>query len=166
MELFITILVMAILLGIGVPSYMQFRQDNILLGAAQSLYSDIQFARSEAIKRSTDSIVVHMFNNNSNWCYQVSDNPSCSSCGNSSCDINGDLILRGASAATYPGSSVSTAVLDIQIRARRMSFTSAATITFTNSSGKQINVTTDSLGRVFMCTPVGASGVTGVEQCT
>lgn len=43
MELIITILVMTILLGIGVPSYLQFKEDNTLQGAAQALYADIQF---------------------------------------------------------------------------------------------------------------------------
>ena len=57
MELIITILVMTILLGIGVPSYLKFKEDNLLQGAAQSLHADIQFARSEAIKRSSDVTV-------------------------------------------------------------------------------------------------------------
>ena len=60
-ELIITILVMTILLGIGVPSYLQFKEDNILLGAAQSLYSDIQLARSEAVKRDTNEVAVRFF---------------------------------------------------------------------------------------------------------
>jgi len=62
MELVIAIVVLTILVAIAVPSYLQFRENNILLGAAQAIYSDIQFARSESIKREDSDVKVLFFN--------------------------------------------------------------------------------------------------------
>ena len=58
LELMVTIFVMVILLGIGVPSYIQFKEDQTLLGAAQTLYGDIQLARSETIKRRSNDMFI------------------------------------------------------------------------------------------------------------
>ncbi len=167
MELIITILVMTILLGIGVPSYMQFKEDNTLQGAAQALYSDIQFARSEAIKRNTDDVVVHLFQTGNNWCYQVSDNPDCDDCGDSDCDIHNDNILRGVSWANYPNVTVRepSSAVDIETQPRRATMNNNQIIFSYGQTGKEIEVRTTPLGRVFMCTPVGKAGLTGVDQC-
>lgn len=172
-ELIITILVMAILLGIGVPSYMQFKEDNTLLGAAQALYSDIQFARSEAIKRDVDNIAVRIFSVDGAWCYRVSDNSSCVACDSSaaSCDIHGDRILRGVSQADYPNvtvgaTTVSSGTATIFIQARRATM-QENTVTFTyGTSNKKINIETNLLGRVSLCTPASAAQLTGVDQCS
>ncbi len=172
-ELIITILVMSILLGIGVPSYMQFKEDNILLGASQALYSDLQFARSEAIKRNTDNIAVRIFNIGGAWCYRVSDNASCTACSSTAaeCDIHGDGILRGVSQTDYPNvavgaDTVSGTTATIFIQARRATMQQNV-VTFTyGASNKQINVETSLLGRVSLCTPVDATQLTGVDQCS
>ena len=165
MELIITILVMTILLGIGVPSYMQFKEDNTLQGAAQALYSDIQFARSEAIKRNTDDVVVHLFQTGNNWCYQVSDNPDCDDCGDSDCDIHGDGILRGVIWSGYPNVSMASNTSSVTIQSQRAVMNSNRIIFSYGQTGKEIEVRTTPLGRVFMCTPVGKAGLTGVDKC-
>lgn len=173
-ELIITILVMTILLGIGVPSYMQFKEDNTLLGAAQALYSDFQFARSEAIKRNTDTVAVRFFGLDGAWCYRVSDNASCNSCSSTSCDIHGDGIVRGVLQSDYPNVniSVSTAISSgssaaVPIQARRSTINAANVIfTYGSNTSKQIQLSTTLLGRVLMCTPTTANGLTGVDKCS
>jgi type IV fimbrial biogenesis protein FimT len=50
-ELMFTIFVMAILLGIGVPSFREFRQASRMAASTNNLLADLNFARSEAIKR-------------------------------------------------------------------------------------------------------------------
>ncbi len=165
MELIITILVMTILLGIGVPSYLQFKEDNTLQGAAQALYADIQFARSEAIKRNTDDITVSLFQTGDNWCYQVSDNPDCGSCGDTDCDIHDDGIMRGVSWSSYPRVSMTSNTSSVTIQSQRTIMNTNRIIFSYGETGKEIEVRTTSLGRVFMCTPIGKAGLTGVDQC-
>ncbi len=170
-ELIITILVMTILLGIGVPSYMQFREDNAVLGAGQALYSDIQFARSEAIKRNVDNIAVRVFNVGGAWCYRVSDNASCNSCSSTSCDIHGDGITRGVSQTAYPNvnmsvSTESAGTASIPIQAKRLTINATDVVfTYGTDTTKQVQVSTTLLGRVLMCTPTTANGLTGVDRC-
>lgn len=176
-ELIITILVMTILLGIGVPSYLQFKEDNVLLGAAQSLYSDIQLARSEAVKRDANTVSVRFFDVNDvnkAWCYRITDNSACDRCSDTadSCDIHGDKILRGRDKADFPGVRISVDIVSagsatLAVSPRR-STTTATTIVFqygTNTS-KQVHINTNLLGRVLMCTPTTANGLTGIDTCS
>lgn len=170
-ELIVTILVMTILLGIGVPSYMQFKKQNVLLGAAQGLYSDLQFASSEAVKRNTDNIAVSFFSTTGAWCYRVSDNASCNSCTSAACDIHGDGIIRGGSQTDYPNVTIniagaSGAITTIPVQARRATMvTSTVTFTYGTDTTMQAQVATSLLGRVSICTPSGAVGITGVDPC-
>lgn len=170
-ELIITILVMTILLGIGVPSYIQFKENNTLQGAAQALYSDIQFARSEAIKRNTNNIAVRFFSLDGAWCYRVSDNALCNSCSSTSCDIHNDGIMRGVSQSDYTNVNISVSTMSgtsaaIPIQARRTTFNATDVVfTYGSNTSQQVQISTTLLGRVLMCTPTTANGLTGVDKC-
>lgn len=50
-ELMFTIVVLAVLLGIGVPNFRDFIRNSRLTAAANDLLADINLARSEAVKR-------------------------------------------------------------------------------------------------------------------
>jgi len=50
-ELIITIALVAVILGIGVPSLTSMLRDNAIVAITNELVADLQFARSEAIKR-------------------------------------------------------------------------------------------------------------------
>lgn len=171
-ELIITILVMTILLGIGVPSYIQFKENNTLLGAAQALYSDIQFARSEAIKRNTNNIAVRFFSLDGAWCYRVSDNALCNSCSSTSCDIHNDGIMRGVSQSDYTNVNISVSTMSatsaaIPIQARRSTINATDVVfTYGSNTSQQVQISTTLLGRVLMCTPTTANGLTGVDKCS
>lgn len=172
-ELIITILVMSILLGIAVPSYMSFKEDNALLGAAQAVYSDMQFARSEAIKRDVNNIKLRIFSTGTNWCYQltdISDNGVCGECGDKDCDIHNDEIVRGVSSGStsFPNVVLQTpsSAADLTFFSHPTTLQTTTSVVFSyGASGKQISVQLLPLGRVLMCTPSGASGVSGVELC-
>ncbi|GMR08138.1 MAG: type IVa pilus pseudopilin TppE [Gammaproteobacteria bacterium] len=56
-ELLITVAILAIVLTIGVPSFRDFIQNNRLRGITNNLVLDINFARSEAVKRGTQVIL-------------------------------------------------------------------------------------------------------------
>lgn len=50
-ELMFTIVVLAVLLGIGVPNFRDFIRNSRMTSAANDLLGDLNFARTEAIKR-------------------------------------------------------------------------------------------------------------------
>lgn len=50
-EMIVAIGILALVLGLGVPSFIEFSRNNRLTGAANDLLADIHLARTEAIKR-------------------------------------------------------------------------------------------------------------------
>jgi type IV fimbrial biogenesis protein FimT len=56
-ELLITIVVLTILLAVGVPAFQSFIKNNRVTTQANDLVSTIQLARSEALKRGTNTVV-------------------------------------------------------------------------------------------------------------
>ena len=57
-ELMVTISIAAILLAVGVPSFVAFQRNSELTGAANSLLSAINAVRGEAMKENTNSFIV------------------------------------------------------------------------------------------------------------
>jgi len=51
LELMVTLLVMGIVLGFGVPNFMEFQRNNAMTAVANDLISGIYIARTEAVKR-------------------------------------------------------------------------------------------------------------------
>lgn len=56
-ELMVTVAIAAILLTVGVPSFREFIANQRAKTAAQALFTDLTFARSEAIKRNGSVVV-------------------------------------------------------------------------------------------------------------
>lgn len=68
-EFMITIAIVGILASLAVPSFQRMIERNKLKKAAESLKSDLMFARTEAIKLSQDIIVNRVTGNNGAWFY-------------------------------------------------------------------------------------------------
>ncbi|TNF61933.1 MAG: prepilin-type N-terminal cleavage/methylation domain-containing protein, partial [Burkholderiales bacterium] len=56
-ELMVTITVLAVLLGVGVPSFQATIQGNRITTAANDLVAALQYARSEAVRRGVNVTV-------------------------------------------------------------------------------------------------------------
>ena len=56
-ELLITIVVVSVLLATAIPSFMQFIKNNRVTGQANSFVVSIQMARSEAVKRGSNTVL-------------------------------------------------------------------------------------------------------------
>lgn len=180
-EAMVVIAVLTILLAVGVPSYQQFRDDTQLSSAAFALYTDIQLARTEAVKRGVDNIHIHFFTEPSGWCYRITDNSSCSSCSSTAaqCDIGLDGILRGNDQSHYPRTSLTTTFNGtseqyINVTNRRAGLALGAISSSASSTdgvisfsvnGKVVNVNPSPIGSVLVCTKAGSS-ITGIESCS
>jgi type IV fimbrial biogenesis protein FimT len=64
-ELLITIVVISVLLAAGVPAFQDFIKNNRLTAQTNELVAAIQLARSEAVKRSTNTIICASVNGTS-----------------------------------------------------------------------------------------------------
>jgi type IV fimbrial biogenesis protein FimT len=149
-ELMFTVLVMAVLLGIGVPNLRDFIRNSRMTAAANDLLADLNLARSEAMKRrvpvtlckSTDgtSCATSTTTDFQRWIVFVDDaNPAVSSAndGNGAVDT-GEAVLRD--------SSISAAIDDVPAQGRRVVF---------RSSGFPA-VISDNLTRVLFCDDRGS----------
>ncbi|OXS15851.1 type IV pilin [Zobellella denitrificans] len=77
-ELLVAIAVLAVLLTLAVPSFQELRQQYQVRSAGMVVYSDLQLARSEAIKRNRAVTVCFSGLNSTNWSYQLRDSADCS----------------------------------------------------------------------------------------
>ncbi len=66
-ELLVTISILAILLSLAVPSFITFQKNSELTSAANSLVSALNAARSEAMKRNLNAMVVPLDSGRTNW---------------------------------------------------------------------------------------------------
>lgn len=71
-ELMVVIAVVAVLLTLAAPSYQKLIERNRLKEATQGFKSDVQLARMEAIKRSTNTIFHRTSGVDGAWCYGIS----------------------------------------------------------------------------------------------
>jgi len=110
-ELMIAIAVVGVLLTIGLPSFSNMIDTNRLKGAAETLYGNIQRARSESIKRNDDIYVNFSADGSATWVYGVSNVTGCTlaqtdATNASACTIvvdDGDGTVHGINSATDTG---------------------------------------------------------------
>ena len=57
LELLITLSILAILVGVGMPSVVSLSQNNTLVSQTNNVVGTIRFARREAVKRNTDVVI-------------------------------------------------------------------------------------------------------------
>lgn len=101
-ELMITLVVVGILAAIAAPSYNEFMKRSKLTGAAEKVFGQLQYARSESIASGKDIFVSFKDTGAVGWCMGVSDLASCDcSASLASCTING-VQARSFKSADYP----------------------------------------------------------------
>ncbi len=71
-ELMIVVTIIGVVAALAAPSYQRTIEKNQLKQAVESLKADMQFARTEAIKRSADVYVSRKQGNDGAWCYGLS----------------------------------------------------------------------------------------------
>jgi len=157
-EVMISIALLGILLGIAVPSYQQMIVRNRLKGATESLYADLQFARSEAIKRNQEMFV--SFATAAPWCYGIDDTAACNCKTANDCQVAGQTrVITGAdyggtnmSGAAFAGGGSST-VFNPQLGTAQTATLAPrnGTITLLSPDGDSTQVRVSLAGRINIC---------------
>lgn len=93
-ELAVTIIVLVIVVTVGVPTFLSLVQKQRLLGAAEILYAECQWARSEAIKQNrsiqVDAVV------GADWCVGLDDTAPCDCRVADDCQVRDtEKVIRG-----------------------------------------------------------------------
>lgn len=76
-ELMITVAILGIVLAIAVPSMSDFLDQRKVINAGEAVYSELQYARSEAIARSQNVFVSFSTNGTATWSVGVSTTSNC-----------------------------------------------------------------------------------------
>jgi type IV fimbrial biogenesis protein FimT len=160
-ELIVTILVLAVLSLIAAPSFIQFIDNRRLAGAAEAVKNGMQFARSEAFKRSRTTCFQLTPGADAQWL--VVEEPTCSGfCS----DADPDGCLMQVRAADFPGVQSSVdfdeALFD-PVRGTVRNFLDTepmqawGKVSLESARGKQLEVQISVMGRVEICVPAGAT---------
>lgn len=170
-ELMVVITIIGILAAIGVPSYQKMLEANRLKRAIESFKSDMQFARTEAIKKSEDVIISRITGNDGAWCYGLArKNPSTKT----SCDCTDtiapfDCDIKFVSGADFGAIDMYSATGNSTFDFRRGTIGDNG-VTF-NTDHYAARVVFSQVGRVSICTPPAADrpadtvGLSGIPNC-
>ena len=143
-ELMIVVIIVAILASLAIPSFQSMIERRRLIGAAEAVYSDLQFAKSEALKTNV-SVNAKIEGGGTDWCFKVAEVNSV--CGTS---------FPGVSKALEDGFSVTFQPI------RGTSGNDSFVFSF---GSNQIKVIVSTLGRIKLCVPPGVSMVGGYPSC-
>jgi type IV fimbrial biogenesis protein FimT len=105
LELMVTLAILSIVLGVGVPSMLDMARSMRLQGAAQESYALLQYARSDALRAGADRFVVWS-RDSANWCAVVTVRNDCN-CLTEDCSIDG--VLRQQSSADFSDIALASA---------------------------------------------------------
>ncbi|MCF7976651.1 MAG: GspH/FimT family pseudopilin [Chromatiaceae bacterium] len=150
LETIVTIAVLGVLVTLAAPTFTALIAKNRVLAAAETILSDLRWARSEAIKRNVKVRVV--FDPGNPWSYRVYADPG-----------SANTLIKTFNGTTFPGSTLTSA-----------SFGSGSYTTFDPIRGINPNngrvvldmddfsatVTVSTLGRARICDAPG-----GYEPC-
>jgi type IV fimbrial biogenesis protein FimT len=186
LEMLITLMVVAILASLAVPSMSGFAVRQKFVGAAEQLYGHLQQARSEAIARSAPVFVNFDVDGSSTWAYGISSATGCDltetdptvagACTLRIDDGDGveedeDLVLMLFTSADYDDVEMaisgfpfgSTEIAYDQVRGT----TSEGNVELTSSSDQELelNVTVSRLGRIEICSPAPDTAVLNYRGC-
>lgn len=153
MELLVSILIIAILAALAVPSFLGLLAGNRLKGAANQLYTDFHFAKTESVRRNAD--VYFRMASGSSWSYGIGSSSTCA-CSGSAC-TNCDL--KTVASTDYSGITATNNFSggNMSFSAIRAKPDAGGTVTFTNSQGTQLSVVLNLVGRPRICGPSGAT---------
>lgn len=168
LELLITVAIAAALLGLGIPSFQGLIERARLKALTETVYSELQFAKAEALKglqsRAGDVRVT----------FKRDVMPQCFGMtrGDDNCDCSNDCTLDGAPRLIamderFPGvelaGSGNTTIKFDSIRGTATA--NSVVVKSTGSDNKQLKVIVSTLGRIRICVPSGKEAIAGYERC-
>jgi len=177
-ELMVTLGVLAILLVIAIPSFLDYFDRSAVRGAADGVISLISDARAEAVKNDLD-INIAMAGSGGAWCVGANaasapsgGNPApgaiaCDCSDSSQCFVSGQHLVLAAT--DYPGvqAGSSMTALTFDSRLGVVSPLASRSLTLTSPRGKyDLAVQVNPLGQARLCVPASKPSIVGVPPCS
>ncbi|MTW21807.1 GspH/FimT family pseudopilin [Allochromatium palmeri] len=158
LELLIVIAILGLLLGVALPAMQDLIERNRLKAAAHALAEDLQWARSEAIKRNRP---LGFSIDTGHWCYGVAPEESGCDCRRTP-GVAGSCSLKRVLGDAFPGVRLESTLSLTRFEPRRATAINGS-LTLTSPSGSSLKVVLSRLGRVRFCTPT--QDLAGYDAC-
>ena len=170
-ELMVTLTILSILLGLGVPAMHDMLARNHLKTAAQALVADLQWLRGESIMRHH---ALYLTIDPEAWCYGIALVPNCDcrlldpteerAC---TLPIFGESTIKRVSGDDFRGIDITSRFPGSPSQTRfdpRRGTAGPGRLTFRSERGEELDVVLSMLGRVRLCSP-SRPPVPGVPAC-
>jgi len=175
-EMMVVLAVLAIIVTAAVPGMGSFLDSNKLRGATGDFYADMQYARSESIKRNINVSVSITSDGGTSWCYGISTSAGCDCTITDSTDASacvlpqsGENILKVGVSSEFTGIRLTSPSGSNQTVATfdpvRGIATTTGSVVFESHNNLETHVEVSALGKVNACTPSGGKSVTGYSTC-
>lgn len=164
-EFLATVAVLAILLGVAMPSYQSFIAQKRVRTGTEELYNFVKMAHSLSLKTHT-TIYLSMIPGTT-WCYGLSDTVPCNCATVNSCRVsNVETVTNSSSYSGQPitlaitGFSSASGVSFIQFNGARGTVSAAGTASF-SLSGLSATLSLNTMGLAAIC----SNTVSGFPSC-
>jgi len=150
LELMVTLTIVTILLTVAVPSFNSMLLDKRIVGAAEKMKADMEWARTTAIKNNSNIIMSTSITAPS-WCYGFSDNGVACDCTIADdCTVEG--ITREYDETLYGGTLLAPdGVFNITFLPRGILAAPLANVLTMTLNGRTANISVSRLGRGKVC---------------
>jgi type IV fimbrial biogenesis protein FimT len=153
-EALVVVAILAILAAIAAPAYQNAINGTRVKSAAEAVYSQIQFARSESVKQNRNLFVTVQGGGTTDWCIGIANLTGCDCATPNSCVFGptGRQVERNIRGSDFTAITLTVNTAEIEFDSRRGATTGGGnTITVTGSTGLNTSIVTSTLGRVRIC---------------
>lgn len=158
-EILVVVVIIGILMTAAVPSYRANIEQNRLKEVVNAFKSDMQLARTEAVKQNRYVFISRSPGNAGAWCYGLNIDENCS-CGTAnSCSIKTVSGSEFSNQVSMAASTANNSRFDF-----RQGTIGAGGVTF-STANYQARVTFNNVGRIGICTPSETTGLSGYKEC-
>lgn len=169
LEMIITLCIVGILIAVATPTFARLLEGYRLKAATEHLYSDLQLAKTEAIKRNQRvRLSFGSSNAGTTWCYGLKEQSTCDcqvDSGASACHL--DNVLRVVRSTDFPNIHLTTAISSGSNHFTFEGIRSTTAGTFGRATfsspieGLEARVIVSRLARIRFCSPAGDTHVQG-----
>jgi type IV fimbrial biogenesis protein FimT len=156
LQLLVGLAILVALSVIGVPGLTVFMQDSRLKSSAENFYTDMQWARAEAVRNNTDVYVD--LRSGSSWCYGFKKGSSCN------CNIAGDCSEKSINSTTNGSVVMNVSGITgntIKFNSGRGTVDGQSGAAVFSIGSRTVNVEINPVGRVRICSGV----LSGYKPC-
>lgn len=149
-EMMVTLAAMAIIITTIVPEFSGMKEKHKIRGAAEIISSDLQLARSEAIKTNQSVSLSFSGVGTANWCYGINDTSGCNCDVSNACQVDGNTV-RVVGSDEFSNINLSTTFNDQAATFDPDRGTTNSGTTTLTANDKTVKIILSAIGRISLC---------------